>query len=106
MKRYFSPGAAIVAAGLAIWPARAETAIEAVRLNATLELRAGSTVVLERPFQSVLIGNPEIIDVQTLDERSVLLKPLGLGTANLVFIDDRGIVITNLTIVIRNARAI
>ena len=106
MKRYFSPSAAVLAAGLAIWPALAETGIEPVRPSVTLELGGGSSVRLERPFKSVLIGDPDVVDVQTLNERSVLLKPLSLGTTNLIFIDDQGIVITNLSIMVRNARAI
>ena len=101
MKR-FSVSVAIVAAGLAIWPARAER--QQARPNVTLELGAGSTVMLERPFKTVLIGNPEI--VQTRTDRSVLLEPLNSGTTNLVFIDERGMVITNLTVLVRSARAI
>jgi Flp pilus assembly secretin CpaC len=103
MKR-FSVSVAIVAAGLAIWPARAER--QQARPNVTLELGAGSTVMLERPFKTVLIGNPEIVDVQTRTDRSVLLEPLNSGTTNLVFIDERGMVITNLTVLVRSARAI
>ena len=106
MKRNFSVNAAIVATGLATCPARAEASVEAERPSVTLELGAGSTVMLERPFKSVLIGNPEVVDVQTQNERSVLLKPLSLGTTNLIFVDYQGIVITNLTIMVRNARAI
>ena len=98
--------AAIVAAGLAISPARAGTNVEAVRPGITLELGGGSTIMLERPFESVLIGNPDVVEVQTRNERSVLLKPLNPGTTNLIFIDDQGIVITNLTILVRSARAI
>jgi Flp pilus assembly secretin CpaC len=30
----------------------------------TLELGAGSAVVLERPFKTVLIGDPNVVDVQ------------------------------------------
>jgi Flp pilus assembly secretin CpaC len=104
MKRFLS--AAIVAAGLAIGPARAEMDVEAARPSVTLELGAGSTVMLERPFKTVLIGNPNVIDVQTQSERSVLLKPLSPGATNLVFIDEKGMVITNLTILVRNARSI
>jgi Flp pilus assembly secretin CpaC len=74
--------------------------------SVTLELGVASTVMLERPFETVLIGNPNVIDVQTQDERSVLLKPLGPGATNLVFIDKQGLVITNLAILVRDARAI
>jgi Flp pilus assembly secretin CpaC len=106
MNRFRSVSAAIVAAGLAVWPARAGTDVEAARPTVTLELGAGSTVMLERPFKTVLIGNPDVIEVQTQSERSVLLKPLNPGTTNLVFIDEQGIVITNLAIVVHSARGI
>jgi Flp pilus assembly secretin CpaC len=103
MKR-FSVSVAIVAAGLAIWPARAEK--QEAHPSVTLELGAGSIVTLERPFKTVLIGNPEVVDVETRGDRSVLLVPLNSGTTNLVFIDEQGIVITNLTVLVRNARPI
>jgi len=105
MKR-FSVSVAILAAGLALWPARAERNIAAARPSVTLELGAGSTVTIERPFKTVLIGNPEIVDVKTRSDRSVLLEPLNSGATNLVFIDEQGMVITNLTVLVRNARAI
>ena len=72
----------------------------------TLRLGAGSAFELQRPFKTVLIGNPEIVDVQNRSDRSVLLEPLNSGTTNLVFIDERGMVITNLTVLVRSARAV
>jgi Flp pilus assembly secretin CpaC len=74
--------------------------------SVTLELDAGSTVMLERPYKTVLLESPDVIEVQTQNERSVLLKPLRPGSTNLVFIDEQGIVITNLAILVRNAPAI
>ena len=97
MKRFsISMSAAIVAAGLAISPAQAGRDIEAPRPNVTLE----------RPFRTVLIANPDIVDVQTRTDRSVRLEPLNSGTTNLIFVDEQGMVITNLTIVVRSAQAI
>ena len=72
----------------------------------TLELGAGSAVVLERPFKTVLIGDPNVVDVQTQSGLSVILKPLNLGATNLVFIDERGIAITNVRILVCSAGAI
>jgi Flp pilus assembly secretin CpaC len=103
MKR-FSMSAVIVALMLAISPARA--GIEAARPSVTLEVGAGSTFMLERPFRTVLIGNSDIVDVQTRSDRSVRLEPLNSGTTNLIFVDEQGKVITNLTVVVRSARAI
>jgi len=44
-----------------------------------------------------------VIDFQAQGKRSLLLKPVGLGTTNLVIVDKDGIVITNLRIVVQNA---
>jgi hypothetical protein len=51
----------------------------------------------------VLIGDLSAIDFQAQSERSVLLKPLSLGTANPFFVDQQGIVVANLTVVARSA---
>lgn len=68
----------------------------------TITLRLGSktALALERPFQTVLIGDPNILDVHTLSERRVTLEPLSLGTTNLIFVDERSIAITNVTILV------
>jgi Flp pilus assembly secretin CpaC len=96
---------AIVAAQLGIWPTTCpagDTEIKAGRARVNLELGFRATLNIERPFSFALIGDPRVIDFQVQGERSLLLKPLGLGTTNLVIVDKQGIVITNLTIVIRN----
>jgi Flp pilus assembly secretin CpaC len=97
---------AIVAAQLGIWPTTCpagDTEIKAGRASINLELGFKATLNVERPFSFALIGDPRVIDFQAQGERSLLLKPLGLGTTNLVIVDKEGIVITNLTIVVRNA---
>jgi Flp pilus assembly secretin CpaC len=97
-------GETTAGAGLATGSVR--SGMEAERRSVILELGAGSIVMLERPFKTALIGNPDVIDVQTQSERSVLLKPLSTGATNLIFVDEQGMVITNLTILVHNARAI
>jgi Flp pilus assembly secretin CpaC len=99
-------GETTAAAGLATGSVRSGMDAEAERRSVILELGAGSIVMLERPFKTALIGNPDVIDVQTQSERSVLLKPLSTGATNLIFVDEQGMVITNLTILVHNARAI
>jgi Flp pilus assembly secretin CpaC len=68
----------------------------------TITLRLGdpTTLALERPFKSVLIGDPNIVDVHTLNDRRVTLEPLKLGATNLVFVDDKSIAIANVRIVV------
>jgi Flp pilus assembly secretin CpaC len=69
----------------------------------TLRLGAGSALALERPFKTVMIGDPGVVDVQTRDDRSVMLEPLSVGATNLVFVDARSIAITNIRILVCNA---
>lgn len=54
----------------------------------TLRLGAPTGLALERPFKTVLIGNPDIVDVYTLNESTVTLEPLSPGATNLVFVDE------------------
>ena len=65
-----------------------------------LRLGAGSTLLLERPFKTVLIGDPNIVDVLTLSDRSVILQPLNLGATNIIFLDETSIVITNVRVLV------
>ena len=71
----------------------------------TLRLGAGSAFALERPFKTVLIGDPDIVDVHTRNDRSVILEPLNPGATNLIFVDERSIAITNVRILVCNAGA-
>jgi len=68
----------------------------------TIILRLGAPMALEleRTFKTVLIGDPNIVDVHTLNDRRITLEPLNLGATNLIFVDDRSIAITNLRIVV------
>lgn len=72
----------------------------------TLRLGAGSPFALERPFKIVLIGDPNIVEVHSQTDRSVMLEPLNPGTTNLIFVDERSIAITNVGILVCNAGAI
>ncbi len=51
----------------------------------TLALGTGSLLRLERPFATVLIGDPSVVDVRAQDDHSVILQALKIGTANVVF---------------------
>src|SRR5438445_262752 len=65
-----------------------------------LKLGVGSPLTLERPFKTVLIGDPDIIDVHTRNDTSVILEPLDIGATNLVFVDERSIAIANVRIMV------
>lgn len=98
--------AAIAIDGDTLGPVRAGMDPKTSSSSVTLELGVGSTVMLERPYKTVLLDNPDVIEVQAQNGRSVILKALSPGSTNLVFIDEQGIVITNLAILVRNARAV
>lgn len=102
---------AILAAQFGIWPApcrtwAAEKEIDGRSPSVDVELGTTTRIEIARPFSRVLIGDPRVIDFQSQGERSLLLRPLGVGSTNLVIIDEKGIVITNLTIFVRDAEAI
>jgi len=107
MQMRHSAAVTIVAAQLALWPAispaTAQTEVRAGSASVNLELGTRTTLKVARPFGLVLIGDPRVIDFQAQGKRSLLLKPVGLGTTNLVIVDKDGIVITNLRIVVQNA---
>jgi Flp pilus assembly secretin CpaC len=70
-----------------------------------LRLGAGSTLRLERPFKTVMIGDPNVVDVLTQNDRSVILQPLNLGATNIIFLDETSIAITNVGILVYKAIA-
>ncbi|WP_338692201.1 pilus assembly protein N-terminal domain-containing protein [Bradyrhizobium sp. 26S5] len=74
----------------------------ALAANQTITLRLGTPTVLalESPYKTVLIGDPNIVDVHAFNDRRVTLKPLNLGATNLIFVDNRNIVIINVRIVV------
>jgi pilus assembly protein CpaC len=65
-----------------------------------LSLGAGSTLELARPFDTVLMADPNIVDVLTQSDRSVVLQPLNSGVTNIIFLDEASIAIINVRILI------
>jgi Flp pilus assembly secretin CpaC len=65
-----------------------------------VELGVGTAfrLFLEKAFETVIVGDPLIVDVRTDDDRSVVIEPLSAGQTNLVFVDARGVVIANVRI--------
>src|SRR5260370_31181288 len=72
----------------------------ATAADQTITLRLGTVSILnlERPFATVLIGDPFVVDVHEQTDRSVILEPLDLGATNLVFVDAQSIAIANFTV--------
>jgi Flp pilus assembly secretin CpaC len=61
---------------------------------------AGSQLMLESPFETVLIDNPDIVEVHQQSDRSVLLEGLALGASNVVFIDAKSVAIANIKVMV------
>jgi Flp pilus assembly secretin CpaC len=72
----------------------------------SIDLRVGfqSSLVLDRAYETVLIGDADVVDVHMRDNRSVVLEPLAPGATNLVFLDEQNIVIANFEILVRQSR--
>jgi len=64
----------------------------------TLSLGTASRLALDRAYETVIVGDPNIVDVKTGDSQTVLIEPLRPGTTNLVFVDGQGRVIVNVRI--------
>ena len=60
----------------------------------------GMTLMLERPFKAVLIGDPDVVDVLIQGDRLATLQPQGLGATNIVFLDEGNIAIANFRVVV------
>jgi Flp pilus assembly secretin CpaC len=65
-----------------------------------LSLGTASRLALDSAFESVIVGDPLIVDVHTGDNRSVVIEPLHPGATNLVFVDTRGLVVANIRILV------
>lgn len=88
--RAFTLGTALLVTSVAA--GRAADQIVALRLGVK------SALVLDRAFETVLIGDLDIVDVHERDDHSVVLDPLTPGTTNLIFVDDRKIVVANIQV--------
>jgi len=69
-----------------------------------LAFGGGSVFRMQEPFQTVLIGDPDVIDVHIQDDRSVILKALKLGSSNILFLDGRSIVIVKIRVVVSDVQ--
>jgi Flp pilus assembly secretin CpaC len=67
-----------------------------------LRVGANSPLLLERPFSTILIGDPGVVDVLVRDDRSVILQPLKPGATNVIFLDAGSIAIANIGILVCN----
>ncbi|HWZ37277.1 MAG TPA: pilus assembly protein N-terminal domain-containing protein [Bradyrhizobium sp.] len=55
-------------------------------------------ISLQKAFETVIVGDPLIVDVRTDDNQSVVIEPLKAGVTNLVFVDAHGMVTANVKV--------
>jgi len=84
----------------------AGSATRAADRTVTLRLGAETALALARPFKTILIGDPGIVEVHAQGERSVVLEPLNPGATNLVFVDERSIAIANVRVLVCSGIAV
>ena len=70
----------------------------------TIALGASSLLTLDRPFETVLVGDPQVVDISPQTDRTVLMKAINRGASNVVFVDAHNIAIANIRVVVREAR--
>ena len=71
-----------------------------------LKLGSGSALLLEKPYKTVFMEDPNVVDVHTLSGRSVILTPLNIGASTLIFVDENSIAITNIRVLVYDAGTI
>jgi hypothetical protein len=86
--------AAIFAA--ATWATPAEEAAKTVALRPNFI----STFTTDRPFKTILVGNPKIIEATVQDDRTVVLTPQAVGETNIIFLDERNVRITSINVLV------
>jgi Flp pilus assembly secretin CpaC len=69
-------------------------------VDQTIILRLGNNSILaiNSAFETVIIGDPQIVDTHSQSDRSVTLEPLHIGATNLIFVDSRNMVIANVRV--------
>lgn len=54
----------------------------------------------EKPFRTIKIGDPKIVDVQALSDRTVVFQALAAGSTNIIFLDDGNVAIKDIGVVV------
>ena len=62
-------------------------------------------LVLAVPFDTFMIGNPDIVDARRRNGRSLIVEGLAPGASNIIFIDERSIAVANVRILVCDAGA-
>jgi Flp pilus assembly secretin CpaC len=80
----------------ATWATRAEEAAKTVALRPNFI----STFTTDRPFKTILVANPKIVEATVQDDRTVVLTPQAVGETNIIFLDERNVRITSINVLV------
>lgn len=64
-----------------------------------------STFTTDRPFKTIMIGNPKIVDATAQDDRTVVLTPHAVGETNIIFLDERNVRVTSINVLVEEGAA-
>jgi Flp pilus assembly secretin CpaC len=64
-----------------------------------------STFTTDKPFKTILIGNPKIVDATAQDDRTVVLTPQAVGETNIIFLDERNVRVTSINVLVDEGAA-
>jgi hypothetical protein len=57
-----------------------------------------STLTIDKPFKTVLVGNPGIVQATAHSDRMVVLTPQDVGETNIIFLDEGNVQISNINV--------
>jgi len=71
-----------------------------------VEMRLGvaSMYKTEKPFSSVVVGAPSIMEVHVVTDRTMTLVPVALGLTNVLFLDEKGDTVANVEFMVTDGR--
>ena len=71
-----------------------------------VEMRLGvaSMYKTEKPFSSVVVGAPSIMEVHVVTDRTMTLVPVALGLTNVLFLDEKGDPVGNVEFMVTDGR--
>src|ERR1700753_530433 len=69
----------------------------------TVERGTPFPLTLKIPFENFLVDHPDVVDVHSRDDRSVIVEGIATGVSNIVFVDRRSIAIANIRIEVCDA---
>jgi hypothetical protein len=57
-------------------------------------------LTLDMPFETFMVEHPDVIDVHSRGDRSLIVEGIALGASNIVFLDAKSIVVANIRILV------